>query len=306
MDYVEQLKLQQEYQQQVNKILEQVPAEDFINYYKTHTKQETKALYNIKTDRQLKRILTAFNYDFSFKKGLNKGKPAARAHESYVVGGKKSATTQKQHWQEKSDEEKEAWSAKQKQAHNSAAFRQKIKQINLDYQASLTPEQKLAIKQKRAESNKNTWDVHKQEILAKEYQTKKANKSFNTSKPEDCYYELLIKQYGSDAVIRQYHDIRYPHNCDFYIKPLDLFIELNLNWTHGGHRFDGANPADQAKLAVWQEKAKTSDFYKKAIHVWTCLDVSKYEDAIKNNLNYKVYYLENELYNLPQKGSKDN
>jgi hypothetical protein len=60
--------------------------------------------YNIRTVKQLTKILKHFNYDFSFKKALNKGKPATRSHESYINGGKKSSKTQKTAWENKTDE----------------------------------------------------------------------------------------------------------------------------------------------------------------------------------------------------------
>lgn len=78
--------------------------------------------------------------------------------------------------------------------------------------------------------------------------TKKANKTFNASKREVELYNKLIAIYGEYDVMAQYRDIRYPFNCDFYIKSLDLFIELNAHWTHGEHPFDSANEADLNKL----------------------------------------------------------
>ena len=131
--------------------------------------------------------------------------------------------------------------------------------------------------------------------MAKQYETKKRNKSFNSSSIEDNYYDQLVEKYGKDDVIRQYSDERYPFACDFYIKSLDLFIELNLHWSHGGHLFDETNSEDMIKLNRWQEKAKTSDYYKNAIQTWTVRDVAKHENAIRNNLDYIVYYDESEL-----------
>lgn len=51
----------------------------------------------------------------------------------------------------------------------------------------------------------------------------KQNKSFNKSISEDQCYNLL-KEIFPD-IIRQYRDVRYPFNCDFYIPSNDLFIE---------------------------------------------------------------------------------
>lgn len=124
----------------------------------------------------------------------------------------------------------------------------------------------------------------------KQYATKKKNNSFHTSKPEDDYYNLLCEQYGENDVIRQYKEDRYPFSCDFYIPSIDLFIEYNGTWTHGGRPYDPNDEDCQKQLTIWQEKAKTSNYYKNAISVWTELDVRKLKTAIDNNLNYRVIY----------------
>ena len=64
--------------------------------------------------------------------------------------------------------------------------------------------------------------------LEKSYDTKKLNNSFNTSQPEEMFYDELCKIFDKEDIYRQYKEIRYPFDCDFYIKSLDLFIELNL------------------------------------------------------------------------------
>ena len=118
----------------------------------------------------------------------------------------------------------------------------------------------------------------------------KENGTYGKSTPEENYYIYLIDKYGEDDVIRQYRDDRYPFDCDFYIPSEDLFIEINKHWTHGGKPFDELDLNDISKLEDWQERAKTSRFYKNAIYVWTNLDVRKQKCAKENNLNYKVIY----------------
>lgn len=131
----------------------------------------------------------------------------------------------------------------------------------------------------------------KQEKLQKEYLTKKKNNSFNTSKPETIYYKYLLTKYNKDDILTQYSsDSRYPFNCDFYIKSKDLFIELNLYWTHGGHPFNKESQEDLNKLHSWEEEAKDSMFYQNAIYTWTTRDINKLNCAKENNLNYKTYY----------------
>ncbi len=66
------------------------------------------------------------------------------------------------------------------------------------------------------------------EAKQKEYITKKANGTMNSSKPEELFYKELCEIYGEADVVHGYSiDPRYPFNCDFYIKSQDLFIELN-------------------------------------------------------------------------------
>lgn len=103
------------------------------------------------------------------------------------------------------------------------------------------------------------------------------------------YHDLCL-QYGKENVLHPYRDERYPFNCDFYIISEDLFIEYNGTWTHGGHPFDPMDLDDIYKLEQWEEKAKTSPYYKNAIYTWTDLDVRKQKIAKENNLNYIVIY----------------
>ena len=130
----------------------------------------------------------------------------------------------------------------------------------------------------------------------KEYETKKKNGTFNSSKIENKIY-LKLKEKFSDT-IHIYRDKKYyPYNCDFYIPTKDLFIELNFHWTHGKEPFDKNNKQHLEKLNDWKNKSKNSKFYKQAIYVWTELDVRKLENFKKNNLNYKIFYTEEKFNN---------
>lgn len=145
---------------------------------------------------------------------------------------------------------------------------------------------------------------------SKVIETKKKNHTFNSSKEEDKMYELLKKTYPSYTIIRNYEDERYknPNNenkfvCDFYIKELDLFIELNGHYTHGKHPFDEDNEEDVALLNEY--KNKTAPSYKILVEVWGNRDVIKRKVAKDNNLNYITFYgsrvKENELINAINK-----
>ena len=128
------------------------------------------------------------------------------------------------------------------------------------------------------------------EIQEKRDNTKRKNHTFNTSKPEDKSYTILLQHFNTEDIIRQHKSNLYPFVCDFYIKSIDAYIECNFHWTHGEHKFDCNNKDDVNKLEQMKEKAKTSKFYKNAIKIWTERDVNKFECAKKNNLNYLVFY----------------
>lgn len=75
-----------------------------------------------------------------------------------------------------------------------------------------------------------------------------------------------------------------------------IYIEYQGNWTHGKHCKKIYGPYDKNKadhkklLSMWEEKAKTSKFYKQAIDVWTRRDPLKRETARKNNLNWIEFF----------------
>ena len=129
----------------------------------------------------------------------------------------------------------------------------------------------------------------------KMFNSKLKNKSFNSSKIEDDLYELLIDKFDKCDIKRQYKSAKYPFLCDFYIKSLDLYIELNAFWTHGGHYYDDNDEHDVNLAQSWLIKSQNSIFYEKAYHVWTVSDLAKRDMAIKNGINYLVFWDNNLL-----------
>lgn len=133
--------------------------------------------------------------------------------------------------------------------------------------------------------------------LTKQYLTKKLHNSFNTSTPEELFYKKLVELNKNNTIYRQYKDVRYPFYCDFYIKELDLFIELNYHWTHGGKPYLN-DDNDKKTLLEWREKATKSKFYEAAIETWTRRDVRKRQIARKNNLNYIEIFTDKDIEEL--------
>lgn len=129
------------------------------------------------------------------------------------------------------------------------------------------------------------------ETIDKVGESKRINKTWSTSQPEEDMYVLLCNKFGKDDIVRQYKCERYPFHCDFYIKSLDLFIELNATWLHGDHWFDSSDVDDIAMLHTFKQKLESGKrFYKVAIDVWTVRDVKKRQVAIDNHLNYVVFW----------------
>lgn len=128
--------------------------------------------------------------------------------------------------------------------------------------------------------------THNKEAMKKQYETKKKNNSFNTSKPEEEIYKLLCQKY--ENVKRQYKSEKYPFYCDFYIPSEDLYIEYNGHWTHGQEPYDENNLLHQEKLKLWE--SKNSKFYNNAIITWTKRDVLKRKIAKENGLNWVEFF----------------
>ena len=185
-------------------------------------------------------------------------------------------------------------------------IKEKAKQTNLEKYGVEYTSQNIEIKKKRLETLNKKYGGNapicdptvKEKILSKmpesrekEYQTRKKNGSFNTSKPEKELLEY-IKLYFPDVEYQYKNKKEYPFRCDFYIPELNLYIEYNGSWTHGGHPFDENNQEDIDKLNLW--KSKNTKYYQNAINTWTNLDVRKRIIAKNNNLNYKEFWNLNE------------
>lgn len=133
------------------------------------------------------------------------------------------------------------------------------------------------------------------EMLNKQYNTKKKNKSFKLSRPEQELIKFYKNLYGEDDIITQYYDERYPYRCDIYIKSLDKFIEFNGTFTHQNCAFDKNNNEHIKILNDLKQKeisCKTPipNYYSNVIDTWTRRDVEKLNKALENNLNYEVIY----------------
>lgn len=130
--------------------------------------------------------------------------------------------------------------------------------------------------------------VKNKEIQKKIFMTKKANNSFNTSKPEKEIYKLLLQKFPNTQY--QYKSSLYPFYCDFYIPERDLYIEYQGFWHHNKHPFDINNKMDIETLNLWKINSKTRKAFNKAINVWTERDPLKRQTAKDNGLNWLEFF----------------
>lgn len=128
------------------------------------------------------------------------------------------------------------------------------------------------------------------DIAQKRIETLRKNQTFNTSKVEQLFKEYLIAKF-QNGVECQYKSAVYPFSCDFYIKPLELYIELQGSWTHGGHPFNENDINDINRLN--KLKLKKSLYYQNAAKTWEIRDVNKRNIAKQNKLNYLEIFSNN-------------
>lgn len=126
-----------------------------------------------------------------------------------------------------------------------------------------------------------------EEAKEKIRQTKRKNGTFNTSIIQKNFSEYIKTTYGDDVVEEYSSDNRYPYACDFYIKSMDLFIEIQGAPGHGDHPYDEDSDEDNSIVEKWESKDfEKTPLYKSMIDVWTQSDVAKRYRAKEKGLNY--------------------
>jgi len=233
-------------------------------------KESIKTKYNVENISQLdfikeKKKITFLNKygvqnPFNLESSINKSRKTRKYNKNWI---EKQKTTKLKKYNDENYNNKE-----------------KAKQTSLLKYGTEYPIQNKLVK------DKYNWS----EINKKSYLTKKKNHSFKQSKPEDESY-ILLKEKHPD-IKRQYKSKLYPFACDFYIPSLDLYIECNYHWTHGGKIYEGTEEDDKI-LQQWKDKH--TEYYDNAIKTWTYYDVKKNEIARNNNINYKIFWNINEL-----------
>jgi len=211
------------------------------------------------------------------------------------------------------------------------SVKDKIKQTMLDRYGVENTSQSEEIKQKKIDTFKKNYGVdhnlqrkemiaktHSDEIIKKQSESRKktlkqkygvensyliedvVRRTYDSTKSKsEQYFEDKLKEFSIDF-IAQYKDEKYPYYCDFYLPEYNCYIELNIYWLHQKHWFDSKDNNDlktieKIKSKVESSSGETSKFYKRSLEVWTEVDLEKREVARKNNLNYKVFWTQEEI-----------
>ena len=144
---------------------------------------------------------------------------------------------------------------------------------------SQTPEHRKYMSELMSSKLSDPVEGHK----IRQKQAKTRLKNGKRSQSECRFKEILDKL--NISYIEEFKSEEYPYFCDFYLDKYNLYVELNIFWTHGKHFFNKDNKQDLKVLKKWQDKK-----FDVPIDVWTNTDLEKRETAIKNKLNYLVIW----------------
>ena len=166
-------------------------------------------------------------------------------------------------------------------------IKEKIKQTNIQKYGVDNPLKNKEIREKIKQTNIQKYGVDNPLKNKEIWKKSQDNRQISSkSKLENNFLNYLKLKYESDDIITQYKSKEYPYYCDFYIKSINLYIEIQGHWTHNDHPFDINNLNDQLIMDIWRTKSLSDKYYKNALNTWTIKDVEKRNTAIQNNLNY--------------------
>ena len=181
-------------------------------------------------------------------------------------------------------------------------IQEKIKQTNIERYGVEYVSQNPIIKSKQVEKAKATFATGIPQ--SKAHETKKAHHTYGHSSAEERAYNKLVEIFGKEDIERQYRSDLYPFPCDFYIKSIDTYIELNCYFTHGPEPYNPKNPRHQDLLETWKRKSQeinfkgeTKDQFLYAIKKWTQRDPLKRHTAKRNKLNFFEFFNESDFDN---------
>lgn len=232
------------------------------------------------TKKKYKKVCNQCGKEFYTFPSENKQFCSRKCYELGLSSGKIKCNHKRGTYEEIYGKEKaQTIREKLKACKRSDEFKEKVRKFHTGRKRS----KEFCEKMRKIQASKE----HRQKVI----DTKRKNKTFNTSSEEKDIYTLLKERFPDTKY--QYKSELYPFVCDFYIPERDLYIEYQGFWTHGGKPFDPECKNDIEILDLWKKKAEASSFYKNAINTWTFSDPLKREVVQKNQVNWLEFFTMN-------------
>ena len=141
-------------------------------------------------------------------------------------------------------------------------IKEKIKQTNIQKYGVDNLFKNDIIKEKIKQTNIQKYGVDNPLKNKEIWKKSQDNRQISSkSKLENNFLNYLKLKYESDDIITQYKSKEYPYYCDFYIKSINLYIEIQGHWTHNDHPFDINNLNDQLIMDIWRTKSLSDKYY---------------------------------------------
>lgn len=279
----------------------EITKEEIEKYYiiENHKKSECLVYFNL-SNRKFSELLKQFNIHKDRSLVMKNAK--RRSHESYILAGKKSAETQKKHWQEKSEDDKNNWVQYCKQVQLNLpddVKQEKLKKAKETFN-NLSEVDKNKINTQRSKSCKSYWEslkpedykskIEQQILKTKQTCLEKYGVEFpcmrhearmhgNNSSINKKFKQLLIDNnlYINDAENVEFNIL----NKSFDFKVGNNLIEINPTYTHSTsiNPFN-RKPIDKNYHFNKSKLARENNF--RCIHVWDWDDIDKIINLLKN------------------------
>ena len=247
--------------------LRTVNVDVFAEYYSNHSTNELCKYYEIRR-YQIDEVLTAL--------GISRH---TKEMDSKIAAKRRKETCLKRYGAENPYQVEEV--------------KEKIRQTHFEKYGVENAAQSEEVKEKMRQTKLERYGNPTYVNIEKARETIRNNNSYGLSKPEERTFEKLVEIFN--IVDREHREDRYPFSCDFYIPERDMFIEYNGFWTHHTHFYDETSEEDRNQVKLWKSKEEKSSWYKAAIDNWTVRDVKKRNTARDNNLNYVVFWNEDDV-----------
>jgi len=258
----------------IQTVLTSYTTQQVIDTYIKNSASECVKIFNLSSTKQLVKLLNLCNYDFSGNlPSRTKGKPSVRSHESYVLGGSKSAETQQKAWLNKTEEERQAWANKMSTSHLTAHYKELKSEQNRQKWFARSAEEQAEINKKRSESMKKVVaNLSEQDFsawVANKFKIYQFDGIAFDSFPELAYY-LYMKSNGY-SISRNTNRLEYYFNDEKHYYFPDFEVNGRLVEIKGDHLFE------QMQIPNTLDNAKYKCMLDHKVEILTSKDYAQFE-----------------------------